>query len=272
MSRRTAAEDREARRAYRYIHAAARLRFRYGVEITREEYDELCERFRTGYVAGARENAFGDREGWVEIRGVWACAHYKRREGVIATFMPAPPPKPMAAEPPPPPPPAPKPKKAKQPASRAGMAETIVQLQELVRLRGEDVAWFKRRILDAAGLLKSGLAAEAYVLLDQATRLRKTDHPGVVNLSASFPEDLQRRANYLAAHGVPEAWWDQAPERAQLVARAIRTATGRAIMAQDVEWGWCVFSQTGCGAVLLWTEHGPMDQEGPVMLPGAANG
>lgn len=84
----------------RYLHAASRLRQRYGVDVSIERYMELCEQLAAGLGEGRRTNLLGDVEAWVEVQpDVWACAVLKASDGLIATFMPAPPPRDLADSP-----------------------------------------------------------------------------------------------------------------------------------------------------------------------------
>ncbi len=80
-----------ANNLYRYMHANMRLRLRYGVEISADEYTELCRLMGTGCGRGRREE--GDMvEAWLEIKpDVWAAAVYRKSESCIVTFMPMPP-------------------------------------------------------------------------------------------------------------------------------------------------------------------------------------
>lgn len=79
----------------RFVHANRRLASRYGVTISFEEYLRLNAKFaspdRKNLVRGLRiQNEHGDLEGWIKVRGQWVCAHYKRQDGLIATFLPKP--------------------------------------------------------------------------------------------------------------------------------------------------------------------------------------
>jgi len=79
----------------RWAHANIRLKLRYDLDITLEEYQAANEKFRQRKgVEGLRQNHKGDLEGWIEIRpDVWVAALFSARDSVIATFFAPPPPR-----------------------------------------------------------------------------------------------------------------------------------------------------------------------------------
>lgn len=76
----------------RFVHANARLRTRWGMELTWEEYEEVNKRFRLNSgIKGRQVNSRGDIEGWVKIKDKQIPCVFSVKDGVVATFF-APPP------------------------------------------------------------------------------------------------------------------------------------------------------------------------------------
>lgn len=184
---------------YRFLHCNMRLKARYGIEMDLDEYREMNKTFKLRNVLGLRENQLGDYEGWLKVKGVWVCGHYKVREGFIATFMPVPPLEvmrdilAMRQETPHLDPEV----LAKQVADSIGerrikeeakvrqkatlVASHHTHIETLiiaVRRWKKDVSWFKRKMGEAKLLLREGKAQEAYDLLDKEAGRAKNEHPG----------------------------------------------------------------------------------------------
>lgn len=158
MASRNYRSEQDKIRSYRYLHANMRLRTRYGIEIPFEKYTELCDMFKrqSPKIIGLRTNELGDREGWVQVKGVWVCAHYKVSQNLIATFMPAPPPLEIPATPPATPP--------EQPPGGSFK---------------KDLSWVLKEIAVIEATLVSGEVNEAKDRLQVLVRLaRDTHHPG----------------------------------------------------------------------------------------------
>ena len=82
---------------YRYMHCNMRLRHRYGMEMSIDEFRALCTACARGKLAGARVDPKGHVEGWLQLRGTWICVSYKPWEQLLGTVMPSPPPRPNVA-------------------------------------------------------------------------------------------------------------------------------------------------------------------------------
>ena len=77
----------------RYIHSNMRLKARYNIEITYEEYIELCKKIQKGKAEGTVTAYDGhNKEAWIKVKDQWVCAQYKTSEKLICTFLPVPPP------------------------------------------------------------------------------------------------------------------------------------------------------------------------------------
>jgi hypothetical protein len=149
-----------------------RLRFRYGVELSLDEYRKLCNRFKERSIANVRFNHMGDIEGWVEIKGVWVCAHFKVAEGLIASFMPAPP--------------------EREPLKNED--SKVAKLQK-------DLEWFKAQFQVIAGLLAEDSKDLA---IDTALTLAKVDpalRPGC------RPNDAERIQESISKASADRAYW-----------------------------------------------------------------
>lgn len=223
----------EDRTRHRWLHANMRLRLRYGIEISIEDYIQLCADFGRGKgVYGRRVSpASGDEEGWVKIGDTWVCAHYKARERLIATFMPCPPllvtaeiAAKLAAE-----------GKlsaegvgAKTPimppseASAAGVARSDSQQQAartrrekrrekheeevkaLTEARKEDLSWFKITLGRVRDRIRQGFPGEAADIADAAASLPRNFHPGANPeetervMARRIDQERKARAEYLA--------------------------------------------------------------------------
>ncbi len=73
-----------------YAHSNMRLKTRFNMEVTIEEWHRIGGLFRNGMVEGARKNHVGDVEGWV---------NFSKRTGCVKTFYASPPPMPGAPPP-----------------------------------------------------------------------------------------------------------------------------------------------------------------------------
>jgi DNA-binding transcriptional MerR regulator len=208
-----ARQDREARR---FDHAQLRLRARYGLELELADYRHLCELFRERRVTGERINHRGDIEAWVRFHGTWLCAIYNPGDGLIVTFLPAPPPlvvEEQLAQ-------ALKEERERMERriveaahrhadsivrSRLASLETALQHPGredfLAKLKASDVAWFKRTMLRAAELIRSGAVPMAVRLLEAAAAFPKTFHPGQHQVEA----EERLRSHMQALHPSGEA-------------------------------------------------------------------
>jgi hypothetical protein len=97
MKNETKEDRKQAKLIYHYTHCLSRLRHRYGLEMTMEEYQNLCGLFRRNQVEGTRKDNLGNIEGWVEFKGMWVCLSYMPDAQLIGTVMPCPPPQAAAA-------------------------------------------------------------------------------------------------------------------------------------------------------------------------------
>lgn len=77
-----------------YAHANMRLRTRFDMEITIEEWHRLGDLFRKKKINGVRRNHVGDQEGWVVINGTPVCCYYSAQHGCVKTFYASAPPMP----------------------------------------------------------------------------------------------------------------------------------------------------------------------------------
>jgi hypothetical protein len=77
-----------------YAHANMRLRTRFGMEITIDEWDRLGAIFQSGKVLGAVKNHVGDVEGWVKVNETLVCCYYSTKHMCVKTFYAPPPPLP----------------------------------------------------------------------------------------------------------------------------------------------------------------------------------
>ncbi len=136
-----------------YAHANLRLRTRYGMEITINEWYRLGQMFRRGQVNDARKNHIGDLEGWVLVNDVAVCCYYSNRHGCVKTFYAPPPPMPTVAavtakvlkkkkkEPSPPPPPPPPKKETPPPAPKQAPAVVVRKITLNQPYVPRDVDW-----------------------------------------------------------------------------------------------------------------------------------
>jgi hypothetical protein len=147
--------DAEPTEFYRYLHCNMRLRTRYGLEIDIDEYRRLNELFQRREVINLRETSTGDLEGWIPLRGIWVCGHYKSREGRIASFMPVPPPAPEIIEN--------RVVDAKSAQKHRQHMETLQAQRELKEL---DVRWYKTRAHEVKSLIQAGHLDDAVKILD----------------------------------------------------------------------------------------------------------
>ena len=191
--------DAHAREAYHYLHCNMRLRHRYGLEMTLEEYQALSEQFRTRRgLVNPRTDDRGNLEAWVQFKGTWVCASYRPGLRLVGTIMPAPPVFPS--------------EEAQRAARLANQVEALTKENEALReavssyqsrlaktensltaahqsitgVTRADVTWFKRRMQDAEGYLKSGEVLEAFLTLNAAVSLPRGFRP------SADPEASQR--------------------------------------------------------------------------------
>jgi len=126
-------EDGQARLARHYAHAVLRLRHRYGLDMTMQEYLVLSEDAKAGRGQGLLVDDTGARDIWLHFKGRWICAAMKPGAKTISTFLPPPPampqkaqavptPAPAANEPPPPP---------KAPRNHVMTSEEVARLASL---------------------------------------------------------------------------------------------------------------------------------------------
>ena len=211
-------KDAIGRRLYHYAHCNMRLRHRYGIEMSLEEFDALSALFRSKKVPDTRIDSVGNVEGWVKLRETWICVSYRPGLQMIGTVMPAPPPAVFnevmeqvktRAPPAPAKPPQKEPKEDKiKRAARLLMEQAMEAGKKPRWLRSEgeivppvpvvtaptvppqvklvDVAWYKRKIGIAGDLLKKGKAFEAALLLRAVAGLPRSARPG------QAPEEAER--------------------------------------------------------------------------------
>lgn len=134
-----------------YAHANLRLRTRYDMEITIEEWYRLGQMFRRGQVHGARKNHVGDIEGWVLVGDVPVCCYYSEQHQCVKTFYAPPPPLPTTAIgvkakklAPPKPPPTPEQEVKKDKKEFNLRVQHAVQENAVYR---RDLSWFKRMLI-----------------------------------------------------------------------------------------------------------------------------
>lgn len=84
--------DAGKRWLYHFSHCNMRLRHRYGIEMTPEEFHALGALFKQKKVPNIRKDYAGHEEGWVKLRETWICVSYSPSKGCIGTVMPSPPP------------------------------------------------------------------------------------------------------------------------------------------------------------------------------------
>ncbi len=171
----------------RWHHVQQRLRFRYGLEITMEEYLDLCAQFSDGRARGVRPDERDELEGWVLHKGTWVAAKYMRATRLITTVLPTMEGRPdeeisryrkelaglhkkleeVRAKP-------------QVPATPPGPRRQAVlhALEEARSVAKKDAVWFKQQCVDALRHLKQGRPDEASAVLDAACRLPKNAHPG----------------------------------------------------------------------------------------------
>lgn len=152
---------------YRYLHCNMRLRARYGLEMDIDEYRTLNQLFQKRKVENLRANDTGDLEGWVLLRGTWVCAHYKVREGLIATFMPEPPPKPVQIG-----------DKVHNAKSAQRHQQHLEVLEAQRQVRELDIKWFKTQAHTVKALVRDMFLGDALTLLDTMIAQKKNAHPG----------------------------------------------------------------------------------------------
>lgn len=92
MKNETKEERKRAKLLYHFMHCLGRLRQRYDLEMTMEEYEALCHKFRCNNVLNTRKDNIGNVEGWLEFKGKLVCFSYMPDAKLIGTVMPAPPP------------------------------------------------------------------------------------------------------------------------------------------------------------------------------------
>ena len=71
---------------YRYLHCRNRARTRYGIDLTPEQYDNLCSAFQSPG-DGIWRTDTGDLEGWLPLGDSLVLAHYRPAEGLILTLL-----------------------------------------------------------------------------------------------------------------------------------------------------------------------------------------
>ncbi len=196
---------------YRYMHANMRLRIRYGVEISADEYNELCQIMATGCGQGRREE--GDVvEAWLEVKpNVWAAAVFRKSEGCIVTFMPSPPPisnvrqqisanqlNMLVQEE--------AKKHAKQKIKEALeqgyvedlYAESGVIHEERKRYSNRDVNWMIGQIKESLDLAKYGYLSDALARIEAVSSIKLHERP--TSHVATTEETLNADVQYLKPH------------------------------------------------------------------------
>jgi hypothetical protein len=79
------------RLSQKYAHAVMRLRHRYGLDMTLEQYRQLSDDARAGRGKGCRDDEAGNRDIWVKFKGRWVSACIRAGSDTISTFLPPPP-------------------------------------------------------------------------------------------------------------------------------------------------------------------------------------
>ncbi len=165
-------------RAFDFAHANMRLRTRYGIEMSMQEWEHLNRMFAQSSpkIVNPRKNHVGDVEGWVEIGDVWVCAYWSVQRGTVSTFFARPPD--IAAAPPKP---APKPAPIVQVVcdceKHKVRGELVAKANQRARIATDDVAWFKARCIDIARVVNAGAVDDAADMLSALGAIPKTISP-----------------------------------------------------------------------------------------------
>lgn len=180
--------DQHNRRVYHLAHCNMRLRQRYGLEMSPEDYDKMCRMFQNGNVVGARDDGNGHTEGWVRFKDTWVCASYKRASGMVGTIMPAPPPLILDAVK------SIDPEDFNRKVNEAAKKGALALLESALKaekkpkwypppaptppnLDRRDTSWYKTQMKEVQRLLKNSLVVEAAELLDAVASLPGTFSP-----------------------------------------------------------------------------------------------
>lgn len=87
--------SRETMRQLQYVRANLKLRDMYGIELTRQEWEQVSALFRNNKVMDAKSNSIGDVQGYVWLKGGTPCyAVYSVRHGAVVAWYPTAPPVP----------------------------------------------------------------------------------------------------------------------------------------------------------------------------------
>ena len=81
----------DGRLSRHFVHALSRLRYRYDLDMSLEEYRQLSRDAKAGKGKGACRDELGSLEIWMPFKGRWVCAAFKPGADTISTFLPAPP-------------------------------------------------------------------------------------------------------------------------------------------------------------------------------------
>lgn len=180
-----------------YAHANMRLKTRYGMEISFEEWRALGDLFRRNdpKVQSPRKNHVGDVEGWVKINGIWVCCYYSSYRSCISTFYARPPdlvetPKSKAE--------VLKDLEKRKARCRAACAKVLNDAQarasEIIKEAkarkvqvlqasqasdAKDAGWFKVRMYEVLQLIQSGQLHEAANLAEAVAYLPRSMRPSL---------------------------------------------------------------------------------------------
>jgi hypothetical protein len=75
---------------YRFLHCRARARSRYGLDLSQDDYTDLCIAFQTPSERIWRTDT-GNLEGWVPVGQALVLAHYRPSERLVDTLLEPPP-------------------------------------------------------------------------------------------------------------------------------------------------------------------------------------
>jgi hypothetical protein len=145
-----------------YMHSAMRLRTRYSIDLTFEEWKKISDNFLTKAQA-LTKNHVGDYEGWIKIRGEWVAAYYNTKRKCIKTFYARPPDFNIGGVP---------------------LSEIRDALEAKKNFdkeaRSKDLKWVKSKIEEALMLIGGGHVSDAQWLLEAIVRIdsdRPTKNP-----------------------------------------------------------------------------------------------
>lgn len=166
---------------YRYLHCRMRVQARYNLELTEQEYEQLCSDFRTNRVRNSWQTDTGATEAWILFKSKLVCPHFRPSEGLITTFQVAPDLEPEV--------PAPIAAVFEQHALVKALRERVVGLEAKVRTLSDALTreqnkqtpnygvrtskWFKSKLQAIAPLIRDGKLIEALARIQALGSLPK---------------------------------------------------------------------------------------------------